>query len=254
MPTVTKPQPVRPKPRRRTALVIVSAVGIAVALLFVGLFSYQGATAQKAAEKTAPAAQRSPDTQGPGGGKLDMSRRKAGDPTAKGSPTAPVVLVEYADYRCPFCGLFSRDTLPSLVKKYVDSGQLRVEWRDLPVFGAESSAAAVAGRAAAEQGRFWQFNEAVYAIAPERGHAALPRERLIQLAGTAGVPDLKKFEADLDSAELKNAVAKDAQEAAGLGATGTPTFLVNDTPIMGAQPLATFEKAIDDALKSARNR
>lgn len=254
MPTVTKPQPARPKPHRRTALVIVSAVGIAVALLFVGLFSYQGATAQKAAEKTASAAQQSPDTQGPAGGKLDMSRRKAGDPTAKGSPTAPVVLVEYADYRCPFCGLFSRDTLPSLVKKYVDSGQLRVEWRDLPVFGAESSAAAVAGRAAAEQGRFWQFNEAVYAIAPERGHAALPRERLIQLAGTAGVPDLKKFEADLDSAELKNAVAKDAQEAAGLGATGTPTFLVNDTPIMGAQPLATFEKAIDDALKSARNR
>ncbi|WP_346958292.1 DsbA family protein [uncultured Arthrobacter sp.] len=98
------------------------------------------------------------------------------------------------------------------------------------------------------------FNEAVYTIAPERGHAALPRERLIQLAGTAGVPDLKKFEADLDSAELKNAVAKDAQEAAGLGATGTPIFLVNDTPIVGAQPLATFERAIDDALKSARNR
>ena len=108
-----------------------------------------------------------------------------------------------------------------------------------------------AARAAA-QDRFWEFNKAVYAIAPERGHAALPRERLVQLAGKAGVPDLKKFEADLDSAELQAAVAKDAQEAAGLGATGTPTFLVNDTPIVGAQPLATFEKAIEAALKSAK--
>ncbi|HSO92496.1 MAG TPA: DsbA family protein, partial [Arthrobacter sp.] len=154
--------------------------------------------------------------------------------------------------RCPFCALFSQDTLPPLVAKYVDSGDLRVEWRDLPVFGAESSAAAVAGRAAGEQGRFWEFNQAVFAIAPERGHAELPRERLIQLAGDAGVPDLKKFEADLDSAELKAAVSKDAQEAAALGATGTPTFLVNDTPLVGAQPVASFEKAIEAALKSAK--
>jgi len=255
MPTVTPPRSAGSRPRRRTASITVAVLGIAVVLLFVGLLSNQGASARKPAENTAPAVQQqSADPRSQGGEKLDMSRRKAGDPTAKGSPTAPVVLVEYADYRCPFCGLFSRDTLPSLVKKYVDSGQLRVEWRDLPVFGAESSSAAVAGRAAGEQGRFWQFNEAVYAIAPERGHAALPRERLIQLAGAAGVPDLKKFEADLDSSELKKAVAVDAQEAAGLGATGTPTFLVNDTPIVGAQPLATFERAIDDALKSARVR
>lgn len=250
MPTATKPRPSQPRARPRTAtMVVLSAVGIAIVLLFVGVFFNHGATAEK---NDAGQPQQTRGAESPAAGKLDMSRRKSGDPTAKGSPTAPVVLVEYADYRCPFCGLFSRDTLPALVKKYVDSGQLRVEWRDLPVFGAESSAAAVAGRAAAEQGRVWEFNKAVYAIAPERGHAALPRERLVQLAAKAGVPDLKKFEADLDSAELQAAVAKDAQEAAGLGATGTPTFLVNDIPIVGAQPLATFDKAIEAALKSAK--
>ena len=248
MPTLTKPQ-APAKPRRRTASIILPALGIAVLLLFVGLLSYQGAAAQKNDDKQQ---QQSRSTGSPAGEKLDMARRIPDDPMAIGRPDAPVVLVEYADFRCPFCGLFSRETLPPLVGKYVGSGQLRVEWRDLPVFGAESSAAAVAGRAAAEQGRFWEFNKAVYAIAPERGHAALPRERLVQLAAKAGVPDLKKFEADLDSAELQAAVAKDAQEAAGLGATGTPTFLVNDTPIVGAQPLATFEKAIEAALKSAK--
>ncbi|WP_160668527.1 DsbA family protein [Pseudarthrobacter sp. ATCC 49987] len=249
MPTLTKPGPAAAKPRPRTASIVLPALGIAVLLLFVGLLSYQGAAAQKDATEQQ---QQSQDPKSPAGEKLDMSRRKAGDPTAIGSQDAPVILVEYADYRCPFCGLFSRDTLPPLVAKYVDRGDLRVEWRDLPVFGAESSAAAVAGRAAGEQGRFWEFNKAVYTIAPERGHAELPRERLVQLAGDAGVPDLKKFEADLDSADLKAAVSKDAQEAASLGATGTPTFLVNDTPLVGAQPMASFEKAIDAALKSAR--
>jgi protein-disulfide isomerase len=250
MPTLTKPH-APAKPRRRTASIILPALGIAVLLLFVGLLSYQGAAAQKNDDKQ----QQQPRSTGsPAGEKLDMARRIPDDPTAIGRPDAPVVLVEYADYRCPFCGLFSRETLPPLVAKYVGSGQLRVEWRDLPVFGGESSDAAVAGRAAAAQDRFWEFNKAVYAIAPERGHAALPRERLVQLAGKAGVPDLKKFEADLDSAELQAAVAKDAQEAAGLGATGTPTFLINDTPIVGAQPLATYEKAIDAALKSAKGK
>ena len=249
MPTVTKPEASAAKPRRRAGSIVLPALGIAVLLLFVGFLSFQGAAAQKDAGGEQ---QQSQDSKGPAGEKLDMSRRIEGDPTAIGSPDAPVVLVEYADYRCPFCALFSRDTLPPLVAKYVDRGDLRVEWRDLPVFGAESSAAAVAGRAAGEQGRFWEFNKAVYAIAPERGHADLPRERLIQLAGDAGVPDLKKFEADLDSSELKAAVSKDAQEAASLGATGTPTFLVNDTPLVGAQPVATFEKAIEAALKSAQ--
>ncbi len=248
MPTRTKPPQAGAKPRARTAAIVVPALGIAVLLLFVGLLSYQGAAAQKNDNEHQ---QQSRSTESPAGGKLDMARRIPGDPMSIGRPDAPVVLVEYADFRCPFCGLFSRETLPPLVAKYVGSGQLRVEWRDLPVFGGESSAAAIAGRAAAEQGRFWEFNKAVYAIAPERGHAALPRERLVRLATKAGVPDLKKFEADLDSAELQAAVAKDAHEAAGLGATGTPTFLVNDTPIVGAQPLATFEKAIDAALKSA---
>ena len=249
MPAVIKPESSAAKPRRPTASMVLPALGIAVLLLFVGLLSYQGAAAQK--DATEPR-QQSQDPKGSTGDKLDMSRRIAGDPTAIGSPDAPVVLVEYADYRCPFCALFSRDTLPPLVAKYVARGDLRVEWRDLPVFGAESSAAAVAGRAAGEQDRFWQFNNAVYAIAPERGHAELPRERLVKLAADAGVPDLKKFEADLDSPELKSAVSKDAQEAASLGATGTPTFLVNDTPLVGAQPLASFEKAIDAALKSAK--
>ena len=243
MPTPTT----KDKSLPRTRIIVMAALAAAVLTLFVGIFAYQGGASQGAGDtgqgRQGPAAAESTP--------LDMSRRVANDPTALGEVDAPVVLVEYADYRCPFCGLFSRETLPPLVEKYVKSGDLRVEWRDLPVFGEQSTMTAVAGRAAGKQGKFWEFNKATFALAPERGHADLPRERLVQIAQEVGVPDMTQFEADLDSKELQQSVAADAQEAAALGATGTPTFLVNDTPLVGAQPLATFEKAIDAALKQA---
>jgi protein-disulfide isomerase len=243
------PSPTTGTSRNRPWTIAISALAVAVLILLVGIFAYQGGASQGASTEAAPRESAASES-----APLDMSRRTADDPTALGPVDAPVVLVEYADYRCPFCGLFSRDTLPPLVEKYVNSGDLRVEWRDLPVFGDQSTMAAVAGRAAGNQGKFWEFNKAAFAIAPERGHADLSRERLVQIAQEAGVPDMTQFEADLDSTELQQAVAKDAQEAASLGATGTPTFLVNDTPLVGAQPLATFEKAIQAALKKAESQ
>lgn len=242
MPTSGTPGTSRPRPRTIAFLFL----AVALLVLFVGIFAYQGGASQGRTGGERPAGSAKSDS-----APLDLSRRLANDPSAIGDAGAPVVLIEYADYRCPFCGLFARDTLPALVEKYVASGDLRIEWRDLPVFGDESNKAAVAGRAAGKQGKFWEFNKAVFAIAPERGHAALPRERLLQIAKDAGVPDISQFEADLDSKELEQAVIEDAQEAASIGATGTPTFLVNESPLVGAQPLATFEKAIEEALRKA---
>ncbi|WP_258059166.1 DsbA family protein [Arthrobacter sp. B1805] len=224
------------------------AVAVSVLLiLLIGIIASRGGASQEASTTTSPGQSAAEEP-------LDLSRRAAGDPTALGEVDAPVVLIEYADYRCPFCGLFSRETLPPLVEKYVESGELRIEWRDLPVFGEQSFTAAVAGRAAGEQGRFWEFNKAVFAEAPKRGHIDLPEERLLELAQEAGVPDLEKFRNDLQSEELAAAVTNDAREAASLGATGTPTFLVNDTPLIGAQPLAAFEQAIEGELKEAGQR
>jgi len=186
-----------------------------------------------------------------GGQTLDLARRVDGEATAQGAVDAPVVMVEYADYRCPFCGVFARETLPVLVEEYVSTGVLRIEWRDLPVFGAESVAAAVAGRAAGEQGLFWEFAEAVYADAPERGHVELPRERLLEIAGDIGVPDLETFAADLDNPKLTERVNTDMAEAQYLGITSTPLFVVNETPISGAMPLDVFRDTIDSELAKA---
>lgn len=177
----------------------------------------------------------------------DLSRRIEGDPTALGAVDAPLVLIEFADYRCPFCAIYARETLPVLVEEYVDEGLLRIEWRDVPVFGEESFGAAVAARAAGEQGLFWEYGAAVYAYSG-RDHQALPRERLLEIAAEVDVPDLAAFEAALDDPDLIALVARDAGEASSLGIRSTPTFVIGQTPIMGAQPTEAFREAIDAEL------
>jgi len=183
---------------------------------------------------------------------LHLDRRIPGDPLAMGSVDAPVVMVEYSDYRCPFCGVFARDSMPELVKEYVDAGQLRIEWRDLALFGEQSVRAAVAGRAAGAQEKFWEFNEAVYAAAPARGKPELSEAELVDLAKVAGVPDITQFTVDMKDPALAALVQADVQEAQQLGITGTPTFVINDQAISGAQPLAVFRSFIDVAVARAK--
>lgn len=77
-----------------------------------------------------------------------LARRDPRDATAIGDVDAPVVMISYSEFQCPFCGKFARDTEPALIKKYVDTGVLRIEWRDFPYLGAESTLAGQAGRAA----------------------------------------------------------------------------------------------------------
>lgn len=177
-----------------------------------------------------------------------VERRQAGDPLALGAPDAPVALVVFSDYRCPFCAKFSRDIEPELVKRYVDTGELRIEWRDFPIFGPQSMSAARAGRAAAEQGKFWEFNRAVYAASPERSKADLTDEALIEFAREAGVPDIGSFTAGMRGNTFDSAINADLARGTAIGVPSTPAFLINDVPMLGAQPTEDFVRAIDGAL------
>ncbi len=184
--------------------------------------------------------------------RLDLARRIADDPLAMGSPDAPVVLIEYADYRCPFCAKFEQDTLPSIVEEYVNTGLVRVEFRDMPVFGEQSMAAAIAGRAAGAQGRFWEFLSAIAANGiAEGGHPDLPRERLVSFAQQAGVPDIERFAADLDSSDYRTAVLTDLAEGRRLGLSSVPAFLIGHTGVLGAHPIDVFRGALDNELTAA---
>ncbi|MFC5996472.1 thioredoxin domain-containing protein [Pseudonocardia hispaniensis] len=231
---------------RRERWLLVALVAVALAL--IGALVARPPGEPEATPEAAPAQTGNPAPLGPLG---DLAQRIPDDPMALGRVDAPVTIVMFNDYRCPFCAKFSRDTEPDLVARYVESGIVRLEWRDLAMFGPQSTTAAQAGRAAAAQGRFWEFNRAIYAVAPETGHADLTDERLVEFARQAGVPDLERFRADMRAPENVAAVQADGAMAATLGVPATPAFVINGTPMLGAHPLDTFVAAIERAAGGA---
>ncbi|MER7517023.1 DsbA family protein [Streptomyces sp. NPDC126499] len=248
--STSRPRPASPSASKSKPVLIVAGVAVAAALL--GLVSYT-ATKPDAPGRSGGSSAVAEVTADPSAGvypELEAyARRDAADRLALGRADAPVVLIEYADFKCGYCGKFARDTEPELVKKYVDTGTLRIEWRNFPIFGEESEAAARASWAAGQQGRFWEFHKAAYAPgAKEKGFGT---ERLTALAKEAGVPDLARFARDADSAAARESVRRDQEQGYSLGATSTPSFLVNGRPIAGAQPMETFTEAIEAAAKTA---
>lgn len=183
----------------------------------------------------------------------ELVRRDAGDPMALGEADAPVVMVAYSEFQCPFCGKFARDTEPTLVEKYVEDGTLRIEWRDFPYLGEESNVAARGGRAAAAQDKFWEFEEAMYAdqLPPNSGN--LDEDYLVSVAEDIGL-DVEKFRDDLDSAKHEAAVQQDFAEGQAIGVTGTPAFVINGVPVIGAQPTEVFEQTIEEAAEKAAEK
>lgn len=184
-------------------------------------------------------------------GDMPFVRRETDDPMAIGDVDAPVVLTQWTDLRCPFCAVFSRETLPSLIEEYVETGLIRIEFHDVAFFGEQSEDAAVAARAAANQGRFLEFATAIYDAAPEGAHADLPRETLMEFAEQAGVPDIDRFTADLDDPALRHEAKSSTVSAQRLGVNSVPFFVAGNTALAGAQPLATFRQFLDAALETA---
>lgn len=192
-----------------------------------------------------------PEASGQGATTEPLARRDPNDPMAMGDVNAPVVLSEWTDFRCPFCAVFSRETLPILIEEYVKPGHVRLEINDVSFFGAQSEDAAVAARAAGQQGKYFEFLFAVYAAAPEGGHPDMPREKLIAFATQAGVPDLDRFTADLERTDLRDAVRASSARAQSAGITSVPFFVAGGTALSGAQPVDAFRRFLDDAIAKA---
>ncbi|GAA3381328.1 thioredoxin domain-containing protein [Streptomyces sannanensis] len=182
---------------------------------------------------------------------LALARRDPADALAIGHADAPVVMIEYSDFQCPFCGEFARTTKPELLRSYVDKGVLRMEWRNFPIFGEESQQAAQAAWAAGQQKKFWEFHDVAYGKPRDRNSGEFSSDKLLAMAREAGVKDMDRFQADMASDKARNAVQQDRNEGYNLGVTSTPAFLINGRPILGAQPTATFKEAIEAAAKAA---
>ncbi len=164
-----------------------------------------------------------------------------GSPT-RGPADAPVTIVEFGDFECPFCNA-AQATLHELDAAY--PGQLRFVFKQSPMpMHPHALLAAIAALAADRQGQFWPYAEQLF-----ENSNALDRASLVRQAGALGL-DAERFAADLDDPSLKAAVDADIAEAKRVKAHGVPAFFINGTPLTGAQPLATFEKAVDAALRA----
>lgn len=175
------------------------------------------------------------------------------DGTALGDPSAPVTLIEFVDFQCAHCFNAYRITERPIIEQYVDSGQVQYIYRVVGFLGPESARAAEAGYCAADQNKFWEFHDVIFAPANfSSGNAGgYSDQRLISFAGTAGL-DVDAFSQCLESGENAGLVAAAESEAAGFGVTGTPGYVINGAVLSGEQPLAQLQAAIDAALAAAQ--
>ena len=171
-----------------------------------------------------------------------LPKRQADDPLAKGAVDAKVVLTEWADYRCPFCSVWAEETLPQLAK-FIDDGTLRIEFRDLAIFGDESIKAATAARAAGNQGKYFEFQHALFSALPNQGHPDIEDAVVMGIVEELGL-DAAKFQTDWADPALEEAVMADSAEAGAMGVSSTPSFVIGTQFISGAQPLEVFEQII----------
>ena len=177
-----------------------------------------------------------------------------GDNPVLGSKSARLILVEFTDYQCQFCGRYVRETFPQIMDQYVDKGKIRYTTIDQPLaIHPDAAKAAEASHCAEDQGKFWEIHEAMMANQEALGDLSSYAETLKLNIG--------QFEDCLNTGKYKEAVRKDMVLASKLGVTGVPGFIIgtvdeNDprkvtgiSMIRGAMPIASFQNEIDAALK-----
>ena len=168
---------------------------------------------------------------------------------AIGSKDAPVTMVEFTDFQCPYCQRFHVSTFNDLKKNYIDTGKVRFVSRDLPLdFHPNAMQAAQAGRCAGEQGQFWPMRDQMGSH-PEQ----LDIAHLLAFAGDLKL-NVDTFRACVESGKYKNAIQTDMQEAVKIGANGTPSFVIGKTQpdtvdgelVIGAMPYSVFDAKLKE--------
>jgi protein-disulfide isomerase len=170
----------------------------------------------------------------------------------QGNHEAPVTIVEFSDFKCPYCGRFSTETLPQLRQLYINTGQVRLVYRHFAILGPESDYAAAAAECAAEQGQFWAYHDQIFADQAAT-RSTLTHDQLLNLAQKTGLPPLP-FSDCLLSGRYTNQVRRDMGAARALSLKSTPSFLINDIFIIGAQPFEVFQQVIEEQLSLKLSR
>lgn len=171
---------------------------------------------------------------------------------AIGSVTAKVTIVEFSDFQCPFCRSFFEDTYGQLKKAYIDTGKVRLIFRDFPLsFHAAAKPAALAAQCANDQGKFWEYHDALFIEQAKQGNGTVTfgATELKLWASQLGL-NMTTFNTCFDSAQHEQGIADDVRIGSDAGVSGTPSFFINGKLLVGAQPFSAFQQLIEKELKN----
>ncbi len=171
-----------------------------------------------------------------------------GDAFILGDPDAPITIIEFTDFQCPFCVRHFQQTYPSIVEEYVDTGTVRYVFKDFPLnsIHPQAAEAAQAARCAGDQGAFLDMHDVLFQR-QEQWSGQTPTTIFVGYAEELSL-DASDFEQCLTSGKYEAAVNADLDQGVQLGVTGTPAFFINGYLISGAQPYSLFQQAIEGLL------
>ncbi len=165
------------------------------------------------------------------------------DDAILGDEDAPVTIVEFSDYQCPFCARFHQETLPQIKSQYINTGKVRFIYRDYPLpFHPFAEPAAIAAECAGDQNKYYEYHDKVFANSATLSEAGF---KLWAQELGLNVATWERCRAD---PATKQEVAKDMQDGSAVGVQGTPAFFVNGRMVSGAQPFSAFQQVIEQAL------
>jgi protein-disulfide isomerase len=182
-----------------------------------------------------------------------------------GDKNAKLVVYSFEDFQCPFCGaveghneemvksMQSRDAtwqpaMPNIIKDYVNTGKVKLVWKDYPFLGDESFKSAEAARCAQEQGKFWEFHEYLFSHQKGENQGAFSNDNLKKFAADLGL-DTGKFNTCFDSGKYADQMKKAMSYGQGVGVSGTPATFINGKMLAGAASYSDFKTAIEEGLK-----
>ena len=165
-----------------------------------------------------------------------------------GDPNAPVTIIEFADFQCPYCGRFFAETKPQIDEQYMQNGEARFAYFNFAFLGPESNWAAEAAECASDQDKFWEYHDKLYDSQSGENQGAFNKDNLKKFAEELGL-DTSAFNECLDSGKYTQLIQDESSLASSIGVRSTPTFLINGQAVVGAQPYEIFQQTIDSLLK-----
>ncbi len=166
----------------------------------------------------------------------------------RGDPNAPVTMIEFGDFQCPFCGRYASDTDPQVEEQYVKTGKVRFGFVNFAFLGSESTWAAEAAECASDQSKYWEYHDKLYSSQGGENQGAFSKDNLKKFAQDLSL-DTQTFNNCLDSGKYTSLIQSDTQMSGSLGVQSTPTFVINGQTVVGAQPFSVFQQTIDPLLK-----